>query len=146
MQGNSGGSCYPNRTCNAGLECASGVCRPISCTPDCSGRICGGDGCGGSCGIGCAAWQSCSEAGQCEDLGCIPLHTGCPGAETQLGCCTGGGAYQASCQGIETEPNNLRCCVGYGGDCRDSYDCCSPLLCKSYIDGFGQLQEKCLPM
>lgn len=144
VQGEEGGACYPNGTCNAGLECAVNVCRPITCTPDCTGRVCGGDGCGGSCGPNCAAWQSCS-GGQCENLGCIPLHTGCPGAGTQPDCCTGGGAYNAACQGTESEPNDLRCCVGHRGDCRTSADCCDPYTCQTYIDGLGNLQERCLP-
>ena len=37
--------------------------RP-SCVPMCSGRACGADGCGGSCGS-CAGSQTCSAAGQC---------------------------------------------------------------------------------
>lgn len=34
-----------------------------SCTPDCGAKICGGDGCGGTCG-GCAAMQTCNN-GMC---------------------------------------------------------------------------------
>jgi hypothetical protein len=35
-----------------------------TCTPSCSGRVCGDDGCGGSCGT-CASGKTCSSAGQC---------------------------------------------------------------------------------
>lgn len=35
-----------------------------SCTPSCTGRSCGSDGCGGSCGS-CATGSSCSAAGMC---------------------------------------------------------------------------------
>jgi len=39
--------------------------RPdTECLPDCSARVCGSDGCGGSCGS-CTAPASCSELGQC---------------------------------------------------------------------------------
>jgi len=38
-----------------------------SCTPDCTGKVCGDDGCGGSCGE-CAANEQCNEHGQCEKL------------------------------------------------------------------------------
>ena len=38
-----------------------------SCTPDCTGKVCGDDGCGGSCG-GCAANEQCNDQGQCEKL------------------------------------------------------------------------------
>ncbi|MFT7624393.1 MAG: hypothetical protein ACI9WU_003580, partial [Myxococcota bacterium] len=41
------------------------------CTPDCTGKVCGDDGCGGSCG-GCAEGEACTGAGQClaEGGGC----------------------------------------------------------------------------
>lgn len=32
------------------------------CTPDCGGRLCGDDGCGGSCGT-CPSWESCQGGG-----------------------------------------------------------------------------------
>lgn len=38
--------------------------RP-TCVPACSGRECGSDGCGGSCGS-CTGTETCSAAGQCE--------------------------------------------------------------------------------
>ncbi|MCX7959149.1 MAG: hypothetical protein N3B13_08890, partial [Deltaproteobacteria bacterium] len=37
---------YTDRTCSNG--CANGKC--LNCTPDCSGKECGDDGCGGTCG------------------------------------------------------------------------------------------------
>jgi hypothetical protein len=37
---------------------------PPSCTPSCSGRQCGPDGCGGTCGS-CSGGAVCSPAGQC---------------------------------------------------------------------------------
>jgi agmatine/peptidylarginine deiminase len=44
-------------------------CVPL-CEADCTGKTCGDDGCGGSCGA-CPKGQSC-EAGVCEDLTCLP--------------------------------------------------------------------------
>ncbi len=35
-----------------------------ACTPQCAGRQCGPDGCGGDCGV-CAAGQTCSADGLC---------------------------------------------------------------------------------
>ena len=35
-----------------------------SCTPSCTGKTCGSDGCGGSCGT-CATGQTCNASGQC---------------------------------------------------------------------------------
>lgn len=40
------------------------VSRDGPCKRDCSGRVCGGDGCGGSCGS-CKSWQSCTSQGKC---------------------------------------------------------------------------------
>lgn len=36
------------------------------CVPDCSGRSCGEDGCGGTCEPGCVLGQTCNAAGRCE--------------------------------------------------------------------------------
>lgn len=45
------------------------------CVPQCDGKDCGEDGCGGSCGT-CGHDQGCSEASKCVDLdfsGCVGL-------------------------------------------------------------------------
>lgn len=43
-----------------GLECI--------CVPQCDGRVCGGDSCGGQCGPGCSDDQFCdNDSGQCVD-------------------------------------------------------------------------------
>ncbi len=44
-----------------------------SCTPSCSGKVCGSDGCGGSCGS-CGSGESCS-GGQCI-ASCVPSCSG----------------------------------------------------------------------
>ena len=42
----------------------NGTCEPL-CSPYCEGRVCGNDGCGGSCGK-CGLQQTCNDAsGQC---------------------------------------------------------------------------------
>jgi hypothetical protein len=48
---------------------------PPTCTPSCSGKQCGDDGCGGSCGS-CASGSSCS-AGQCVSTPPPPAGTSC---------------------------------------------------------------------
>jgi len=58
------------RECPAGTSCqttVSGVRRCVRCTPDCDGRSCGDDGCGGSCGA-CESGETCT-GGACE---CVP--------------------------------------------------------------------------
>ena len=83
-----------------GLSCLGGpaVCTgaggwvcPPSCTPDCNGKACGDDGCGGSCGS-CSSGSTCTPAGSCQasvcgDLSCdapenssnCPVDCGLPG-------------------------------------------------------------------
>ncbi len=48
-----------------------------TCTPACSGKACGDDGCGGSCGT-CASGSSCNGAGACEST---PTNSGCKESE-----------------------------------------------------------------
>ncbi len=66
--------------CNEyGVICVDGECVPEStCTPSCSGKECGDDGCGNSCGS-CGGGESCLE-GICTGGGeCTPT-SGCPDA------------------------------------------------------------------
>jgi hypothetical protein len=49
---------------------ASGQC--VGCQPNCAGRQCGPDGCGGSCQPGCAQGQVCDGSGQCIGGGTCP--------------------------------------------------------------------------
>ena len=61
-------------TCNAGLKCvpASGICE--TCTPDCSNKTCGDNGCGGSCG-------SCSNGDHCMNNTCVADAGLCPSGQ-----------------------------------------------------------------
>ncbi len=67
-------------------RCASGQCSGGSCVcvPDCAGKICGSDGCGGSCGT-CSATSVCSGSSACRRYN-IPFS--CSG-----GSCVSGSAY-----------------------------------------------------
>jgi hypothetical protein len=83
------------------------VQNPDVCAADCSGRLCGDDGCGGSCGT-CNAGQSC-QAGQCVPDVCVPSCAGgpctsdgcggrCGGCPEGQGCAmTGGCAVLMDC-------------------------------------------------
>src|SRR5438876_884656 len=55
-----------------------------ACTPDCAGRNCGDDGCGGSCGT-CAMSDCDTTTGMC--VGCIP--DGDQGCRSGFDCCSG---------------------------------------------------------
>lgn len=54
------------------LTAACGGASPDSCQPACSGRQCGDDGCGGSCGS-CVLPATCGPAGSCA---CVPSCSG----------------------------------------------------------------------
>jgi len=45
-----------------------------ACTPDCTGKECGDDGCGNLCPPGCEAGETCNQWGSC--VGCTPDCTG----------------------------------------------------------------------
>ena len=58
-----------DRPCAPGQECRAAAC---TCVPACTGRECGPDGCGGSCGT-CPAGRTCGADGRCT---CVPACTG----------------------------------------------------------------------
>jgi len=57
-------TCPDDCACGEGFACTEGACRPEVCTPVCTGRQCGDDGCGASCGD-CPKGQSCRPDGTC---------------------------------------------------------------------------------
>lgn len=64
-------------SCPAGASCSSGRCVP-GCKPNCQGRSCGDDGCGGICGQ-CTNPSACNGAARCAGCSLVP----------QRGCRTG---------------------------------------------------------
>jgi hypothetical protein len=70
---NDGAACTYDRceeatgTCSHELGDGCAACFS-DCTPDCSGKVCGGDGCGGSCGE-CSAGEACAAVvGECRPV------------------------------------------------------------------------------
>ena len=137
------GACGVNETCTAGgicdcadggAACDDGCCIPgeichddTCCAPDCSGKVCGSDGCGGTCGI-CSGSQELCDAGLCA---CQPLCTGkeCGGDGCGGGCgiclgqdlCVGGACVcQPDCDGLECGADG---CGGACGACDDGIPC-----------------------
>jgi hypothetical protein len=54
------------RTCRQTLAGACAVCKTEGCEPDCDGKECGDDGCGGQCGV-CTAGNGCAQGiAQCR--------------------------------------------------------------------------------
>jgi hypothetical protein len=112
----------PQDTCN------DGICL---CQPDCEGKECGIDGCGGSCGE-CTGEQEACQDGVCV---CEPECEGMDCGDPD-GC---GGLCQGPCPGIQDKCTNGKCvCIpdckfkqcgpnGCGGTCEDlcseGYEC-----------------------
>ena len=101
------------------------------CTPNCAGKACGDDGCGGSCGT-CSVGKTC-QGGTClcppgqEDSGgvCAPPPT-CLGASALCGanaeCCS------AFCAGL------LACASSEAGQpCHVTSDCQPGLNCVGFV-------------
>lgn len=102
-----------------------------SCTPSCSGRTCGSDGCNGSCGT-CLAGQTCTLQGQC--MNCAPVCTGktCgpDGCGGNCGSCGAGNECNSSGQCVPVcQPNCqfAQCgddgCSGSCGTCAANQVC-----------------------
>ncbi len=135
------GCCTSDSQCDDGNSntsdtCSGNVCKhtviPPTCTPDCSGKVCGADGCGGSCG-GCAGGATC-QGGSCIDPG--PTD-GTPCDDGNF--CTLNDVYVGgTCTGTtKVCPNNGICLESTGScfECLKNEDCnagqvCEDLVCK----------------
>jgi hypothetical protein len=164
--------CASDDACVTGLHCdtASGLCRCADdppcqrtygpnarcdattqlcvCTPQCDGRTCGSDGCGGSCGA-CAVGTACHANGRCGAPTCgdgnfvvaCPAGGACPNnshcqADGNCGCDTGYDPVQcsgAACNNNCTAPGwwcrphggTGPTCGAVGAACADASECCS---------------------
>jgi len=103
----------------------------IKCEPDCTGKICGDDGCDGICGT-CGNEQVCNKVGVCVDA-CVELPCPCvadcankqcgdDGCGGECGQCTGG----------------VPCKDGQCVACKVAADCPNDNVCKE-----GKCQEPC---
>lgn len=124
-------SCAADCACADGEDCAPDrrECVPV-CVPQCDGRNCGGDGCGGECGA-CADAQAC-EAGVCVDV-CQPDCTdrvcggdGCMGrcGECDANALCNDGLCEEICQPMCVDRQcGLDGCGGVCGECADDGVC-----------------------
>jgi V8-like Glu-specific endopeptidase len=102
------------------------------CTANCTGKKCGADGCGGSCGT-CSGTQICSSSFQCV-TGCTPSCSGkkcgSDGCGGSCGTCTGGTTCNSSGQcvgGCTRDCSGKQCgddgCGGTCGSCSGTKTC-----------------------
>ena len=89
------------------------------CTPDCTGKQCGNDGCGGSCGI-------CQEGGTCMDGTCVCTEN----------CCT------PDCSGKECGSDG---CGGSCGSCGAGAICQNNICTSPATGGGGSGNNGCIP-
>ena len=163
----SSGSCTcPNVTCGAaccvvGQVCNLGAC----CTPSCAGKVCGSDGCGGSCGT-CPGSLTCDGSGQCgctaglDACGteCVNLqndarHCGtcdhpcgtsevCSASACVLDCPTGTENCSGSCADLASDPAHCGACdhaCPPDSTCQASQCTCTVLTCGSACCSAGQV-------
>ncbi len=129
------------------------------CTPSCSGKACGSDGCGGSCGT-CAAGTACDGAGRCVCApACAGKQCGSDGCGGSCGTCAAGTACDSAgrcvcapdCAGKQCGSDG---CGGSCGSCAAGTACdgagrcacapdCAGRACGS--DGCGGSCGSCAP-
>jgi len=163
-----GNSCSP--ACSSNETCKDGKCVPNTCTPDCSGKTCGDNGCGGSCGT-CNTGETCNAAGTCETETCTPktcadlakecgtFNDGC-GTNLECGTCdTGKYCNAGTCEVGTCTPDcsGKNCgddgCSGSCGTCNTGETCnaagtcevdiCTPKTCADLAKECGFANDGC---
>lgn len=163
-QGCKVGMCSATNTCvaqnaNNGLACTAtggkaGTCSAgqCKCTPQCSGKACGDDGCGGQCPSSCSLLQSCvnSQCADCTtDLLCPGSTDGCQTGYCNAGkCATRNATSTTRCttggvSGMCSAGRCVACTPSCGTSCGGSDGCGGTCRCS----GANQecMSGQCLP-
>jgi hypothetical protein len=149
---NGSDQCYTQAFYN---QCKDLYYSCLSCTPNCIGKQCGVDGCGGTCGT-CPAGSSCDAYGYC---GCVPSCVGPNGQWRECGP-NGCGGSCGSCSATEVCSAQGQCvgtctpqcvtasgqkkscgpdgCGGSCGSCPSGQKCTDQGTCK------GECQPSCV--
>ncbi|HEX9294289.1 MAG TPA: glycoside hydrolase family 19 protein [Polyangiaceae bacterium] len=100
---------------NSALTCGGqfwqfmGSCSSGTCTPNCSGKNCGNDGCSGNCGT-CATGSTCNASGSCVASctpSCAGKACGSDGCSGSCGTCSGGTSCNASGQCVSSSASGI---------------------------------------
>ncbi len=129
----------PVAGCGLGGACkADGTCA--TCVASCSGKQCGSDGCGGSCGTCLDPTKLyCSKTGQCI-AACLPacsgLDCGDDGCGGSCGACTGSKLCQSGhCTALPPELSCVNQCGGLAtGGCSCEKGCKNAGTCCGDVD------------
>ena len=168
--GSEGESCTKAADCQSGLKCIALVCvkgdepdtdvqgrtdtvnaqDTAGCDPVCSGKVCGSDGCGGSCGT-CTSSESC-QSGQCVEGPCVPdcsgQECGDGGCDDEPGVC-GYCAEGESCQfGQCVEVPCVPDCSGKecgNGGCQEQPDACGHCAEEESCQSGQCVEAPCVP-
>ncbi len=101
--------CGDYETCNANHEC-------VECTPNCAGKQCGDDGCGGTCPPGCSGSKPECDTSTGKCVKCITGSTRCSGGELQQ-CVSETWITQTTCDDVKTQNEGCKkqeeSCVSY---------------------------------
>ncbi|MEK9206924.1 MAG: myxococcus cysteine-rich repeat containing protein, partial [Patescibacteria group bacterium] len=101
---------------------------PFVCVSNCTGKVCGSDGCGGSCSPGCnPSTEFCDAVGQCISSSCTPASNPC-------GTFVCGTAQNGTCGSVNCGVNNGLCSSGF--TCNATGQCIS--LCGNGIINTGE--------
>ncbi len=136
------GSCPPGWICDVETEKDPEIYVCEICTPNCSGKECGDNGCGGMCGI-CPSGFDCTEDGICIKE-CNPT-AGCFGKECGPNGCPHGcmedgteecGPFSTCPEGLQCDPNSNMCvpCSGNCGQCGEGEYCAAGYVCLEKPD------------
>lgn len=108
--------CYCAPGCDGDGTCCADYDSVCICQPDCNGKACGDNGCGGVCGECSGATPHCTVAGQCSAT-CTPKCTGkkC-GDDGCGGTCGVCGAGSACAWTYECVPDDWLCPIPYYED------------------------------
>jgi hypothetical protein len=104
-----------------------------ACTPKCAGKVCGNDGCGGTCGVPCTGGKVC-QSGSCVCPGsqqdcqgtCIPADGCCPS------CSPGEECFSGTCVNLQGT------CASGADSCQHPSFSCGGALCACRTTVGGQ--------
>ena len=128
------------------LRYSSNQCS--TCTPNCAGKVCGDNGCGGSCGS-CQLGQSCSGGvcitGLCSGSSTKPCTIGtCAGTQTRI---CNGGIWSSFGSCIKTDSNCGTCtdtCTSKGFECGTQTICGESANCGTCQTGESCTNGQCV--
>ncbi len=141
--------CKVDADCGDGKLCDNGTCvqnGPPECVPDCAGKTCGDNGCGGSCGS-CEDGFICNSAGLCTGGGGDPNEWCSTNDDCQAGeACIDGMCEKTACT---SNCNGKQCgndgCGGNCGECKMGDKCDETFHCTATGGGKDPGPTTCTP-